>query len=532
MSTNTNKLINLEEDGKLKLVQGVNALADAVKTTLGPKGKNVIIQKVYGSPSVTKDGVSVAKEIFLKDNLMNMGAQLVKEVASKTGDIAGDGTTTATVLTQAIINEGMKFLAAGINPMDMKRGIDLACEKLVNELNDLSQPCETKKEITQVAMISSNSDEKIGSIVAEAIHKVGKDGVVTIEDGRSLENELEVVDGMQFDNGYLSPYFITNPDKQLCELENPLILVCDQKIEFAEHIVPALDAIATANRSLVIIADSIEGEALSTLVLNHMKGTIKACAVKAPGYGDRRKQILQDIAILTGATVVGNDFGIDFEHVRLEHLGSAEKVDIGKEKTIVIDGKGNKDQLEARITHIRKSVDEVSSEYDKERLKERAAKLEGGVAVIRVGASTETEMQEKKDRFDDALNASRAAVQEGIVPGGGIALIRAKSVLNEFKGSNLDQSYGIETVANAIEAPLKQILKNAGYSVDIVFKNIMENDKNYGFDASSNIYGDMLEIGIVDPTKVVKTALLNAASVSGLILTMGCAISFDEEDLD
>jgi len=524
------KHISFGDKSRAKLVDGVNILADAVKVTLGPKGKNVIIQRPYGSPLVTKDGVTVAKHINLRNDLENMGAEMVKEVASKTADLAGDGTTTATVIAQGIIKEGMKFIAAGVNSMDLKRGIDKAVLEIVKELDNISVPCESFKEIKQVSTISANSDETIGDLVARAVDKVGKDGVVTIEDGKGLLDELEVVEGMQFDNGYLSPYFISNSEKQLCVLEDCFILITDQKIEFVDQILAILDEMAKSGKSLLVIGENIEGEALSTLVVNSMKGTIKACAVKAPGYGDRRKHILQDIAILTNATMISSDFGTDFKKASIEYLGRCDRAEIGKEKTIIVGGKGDKEKIKNRIKFIQGSIEEVTAEYDKEKLKERAAKLSGGVAVIKVGASTETEMKEKKDRIDDSLHAARAAVENGIVAGGGVALIKTRKVLNNLKGKNSDQDAGIQIISKAIEAPFRQILTNAGELPDIILSNIEEKDQNYGFDSFAGKYGNMLELGIIDPTKVVKTALLNAASVSGLLLTMDCAISFDRDD--
>jgi chaperonin GroEL len=521
--------VTFGETSRLKLVEGANVLADAVKVTLGPKGKNVVIQRPHGSPLVTKDGVTVAKHINLRDDLKNMGAQMVKEVASKTADLAGDGTTTATVIAQGIIKEGMKFIAAGVSAMDLKRGIDKAVSEVIKELDKISTPCDSFKEIKQVASISANSDEIIGDLVARAIDKVGKDGVVTVEDGKGLEDELEVVEGMQFDNGYLSPYFISNAEKQLCVLEECYVLISDQKIEFVDQLISVLDEIAKSGKSLLVIGENVEGEALSTLVVNNMRGTIKACAVKAPGYGDRRKHILQDMAILTGATMISPDFGTDFKKAGIDYLGKCDRVEIGKEKCIIVGGKGEKEKIEDRIKFIQASIDEVTAEYDKERLKERAAKLLGGVAVIKVGAATETEMKEKKDRIDDSLSAARAAVENGIVAGGGVALIKSRKVLKSLKSKNSDQDAGIKIIERAIEDPFRQILSNAGESSEIVLSKVEDQHQNFGFDSGSGMYGDMIEMGIIDPTKVVKTALLNAASVSGLLLTMECAISFDED---
>jgi chaperonin GroEL len=526
------KEIIFGNESRLELIKGVNALADAVKVTLGPRGKNVVIQRPYGSPLITKDGVTVAKHINLRDNIKNMGAQMVKEVASRTADVAGDGTTTATVLAQSIVREGMKCIAAGYNSMELKRGIDLAVNELITELEKLSVPCNTFEKIKNVANISANSDELIGDLVARAVDKVGKDGVVSIEDGKSLKDELEIVGGMQFENGYLSPYFVSNSEKQLCILEEVFVLVSDQKIEFVDQILPILDEIAKTGKGLIIIAENIEGEALSTLVLNTMKGIIKACAVKAPGYGDRRKHILQDISVLTGATMISPDFGIDFKNLSIEHLGKCDRVEVGKEKTTIVGGKGDKNKIEDRIKFIRSSIDEVSAEYDKEKLKERAAKLAQGVAVIRVGASTETEMKEKKDRIEDSLNSAKAAVAEGIVPGGGTSLIKVKEHLKLLVGKNQDQTIGIQIISTAIEEPFKQILVNAGFHPEIILSKIENTEFNYGFNPITGEYGDMLEMGIIDPTKVVKTALLNASSVAGLILTLECAIFFDEKDTD
>lgn len=525
------KKIKFGNDARSELVEGVDALANAVKVTLGPKGKNVIIQKTYGAPLVTKDGVTVAKHINLQDNIRDMGAQMVKEVASKTADTAGDGTTTATVLAQSIVREGMKFIAAGYNSMDLKRGIDLAVTEIISELEKISIPCNTFKEIKHVANISSNSDEIIGDLVARAVDKVGKDGVVSIEDGKSLKDELNIVEGMQFENGYLSPYFVSNSEKQLCVLDDVLVLVTDQKIEFVDQILPILDEVAKTGKGLIIIAENVEGEALSTLVLNTMKGIIKSCAIKAPGYGDRRKHLLQDIAILTGSTMISPDFGIDFKNLSMDYLGRCERVEVGKEKTTIVGGCGNKIKIDERIKFIKSSIDEVSAEYDKEKLKERAAKLSQGVAVIRVGASTEIEMKEKKDRIEDSLNAAKAAVAEGIVPGGGISLIKLKDHLKHIVGKNQDQTIGIQIIATAIEEPFKQILVNAGFHPEIILSKIENTEFNYGFNPITGEYGNMLEMGIIDPTKVVKTALLNASSVAGLILTMECAVFFDK-DLD
>jgi chaperonin GroEL len=523
------KSISFGDAARSKLVEGVNLVADAVKVTLGPKGKNVVIQKTYGAPIVTKDGVTVAKEIFLRNDILNMGSQMIKEVASKTADVAGDGTTTATVLAQSIIKEGMKFVAAGMNSMDLKRGIDRATLLIVSELDKVSIPCNTEKAISQVATISANSDEEIGNIVAEAINKVGKDGVVTVETGRGLINELEIVEGMQFDRGYLSPYFVNNSDKQLAILDDPYILICDSKISRIQDIIPILDEVAKEGKSILIIGEDVEGEALSTLVVNTIRGNLKACAVKAPGFGDRRKHILQDIAILTGGTLVSNDLGTTLEKMRTANLGKARKVEIGKENTTIIGGYGDIEKIKDRIVYIKSSIEEVSAEYDKEKLKERAAKLSGGVAIIKVGAATEVEMKEKKDRIDDSLSAARAAVESGIVPGGGVSLIKVKKCLETLKGKNSDQDAGIQIISKAVEEPLRQILRNAGESAEVILSQIKDKEINYGYDASSGNFGNMIDLGIIDPTKVVKTALQNASSIAGLFLTTECAISFDSE---
>ena len=528
--SNNAKIVTLGAEAREELIQGVNILADAVKSTLGPKGKNVVIQRTHGSPLITKDGVTVAREIHLRHNLKDMGAKMVKEVASKTADIAGDGTTTATVLAQSIVKEGMKFVAAGMNPMDLKRGIDKAVVEVIKELDKLTTPCTTEKELAQVASISANSDESIGNLVAEAVTKVGKDGVVTVENGKGLHNELEIVEGMQFDRGYLSPYFVTNSDKQLAVLENPYILLCDSKIARVQDYVHILDEVVKEGRSLVIIAEDIEGEAVATLVVNTIRGNIKACAVKAPGFGDRRKHILQDLAVLTGGSLVSNDLGLTLDRVTLGDLGQAGKVEVGKENTVIVSGYGDTVKIQDRITFILSSVDEVTAAYDKEKLKERAAKLSGGVAVIKVGASTEIEMQEKKDRIDDSLNAARAAVDSGIVPGGGIALIKIRNILKSVKGKNTDQDAGIQIIGRSIEEPFRQILINAGETPEVVLSKIEDKDFNYGYDASVGQYGNMLDLGIIDPTKVVKTALQNAASIAGLLLTTECSITFDEKE--
>jgi chaperonin GroEL len=521
----TAKQIVFGDNGRNKLVEGVNVLADAVKVTLGPKGRNVVIEKSFGSPHVTKDGVTVAKEIELEDRLANMGAQMLKEVASKTATNAGDGTTTATVLAQSIVKEGMKYVVSGHNPMDLKRGIDQAVTAAVAELTRISKPCNTNKEIAQVGSISANSDADIGNIIAEAMEKVGKEGVITVEDGKGLENELDVVEGMQFDRGYLSPYFITNSEKQVAELDNPFILLVDKKISNIRDLIPVLEAVAKAGKPLLIISEDVEGEALATLVVNTMRGIIKACAVKAPGFGDRRKAMLEDIAILTGGTVIAEEVGLTLEKATVEHLGMATRVEVGKENAIIIDGAGDSATIEARVKTIRVQITEATSDYDKEKLQERVAKLAGGVAVIRVGAATETEMKEKKDRIDDALHATRAAVEDGIVAGGGVALIRAKQALAGLKGANADQQAGISIVARAMEEPARCIAFNAGDPADVIVNEIASKTGNYGYNAATGEYGDMVEQGVIDPTKVTKTALVNAASIAGLILTTDCSIA-------
>ena len=521
----TAKQVVFGDQGRNKLVEGVNVLADAVKVTLGPKGRNVVIEKSFGSPHVTKDGVTVAKEIELEDKLANMGAQMLKEVASKTATNAGDGTTTATVLAQAIVREGMKYVVAGHNPMDLKRGIDQAVISAVAELTRISKPCNTTKEIAQVGSISANSDTNIGNIIAEAMERVGKEGVITVEDGKGLQNELDVVEGMQFDRGYLSPFFISNQDKQVAELDNPFILLVDKKISNIRDLIPVLEQVAKAGKPLLIICEDVEGEALATLVVNTMRGIIKACAVKAPGFGDRRKAMLEDIAVLTAGTVIADEVGLTLEKATVDHLGMAARVEIGKENTIIIDGAGDKAAIEARVKAIRTQIDSATSDYDKEKLQERLAKLAGGVAVIRVGAATETEMKEKKDRIDDALHATRAAVEDGIVAGGGVALIRAKQAIADLKGANTDQQAGISIVLRALEEPARCIAFNAGDSADVVVAGIKSRTGNNGYNAATGEYGDMVEQGVIDPTKVTKTALVNAASIAGLILTTDCSIA-------
>ena len=512
------------DNARTKMVEGVNILANAVKVTLGPKGRNVVIERSFGGPTITKDGVSVAKEIELKDKLQNMGAQMVKEVASKTADIAGDGTTTATVLAQSIVREGMKYVVSGHNPMDLKRGIDKAVTAALEELKKISKPCTTTKEIAQVGSISANSDVSIGQRIAEAMEKVGKEGVITVEDGKSLEDELEVVEGMQFDRGYLSPYFINQPEKQVAVLESPYILLFDKKISNIRDLLPVLEQVAKSGRPLMIVAEDVEGEALATLVVNNIRGIIKTCAVKAPGFGDRRKAMLEDIAILTGGQVIAEEIGLTLEKTTLEHLGQAKRVEIGKENTIIIDGAGDAKAIEARVKNIRVQIDEATSDYDREKLQERVAKLAGGVAVIRVGAATEVEMKEKKARVDDALHATRAAVEEGIVPGGGVALIRAKQGIMGLKGDNADQDAGISIVLRAMEEPLRIIVSNAGDEASVVVNAVMASKGNNGYNAATSEYGDLVAQGVIDPTKVTKTALVNAASVAALLLTTDCAI--------
>ena len=524
------KSVKFGSDSREKLVSGVNTLANAVKVTLGPKGRNVVIQKSFGSPSVTKDGVSVAKEIELVDPIENMGAQMVKEVASKTADRAGDGTTTATVLAQAIVQEGMKYVVAGMNPMDLKRGIDAATTAIVEELKTFSRPCTTSKEIAQVAALSANSDTSIGNIIAEAMDRVGKDGVITVEDGKSLDNELDVVEGMQFDRGYLSPYFITNADKQKAVLDNPYILLHDKKISSVRDMIPVLEGCAKAGRPLLIIAEDVEGEALATLVVNNMRGILKTVAVKAPGFGDRRKAMLEDIAVLTGGAVVAEELGVNLEKTTVDQLGQAKRVEVGKDDTIIIDGAGSSDAIAARVKSIDVQIEEATSDYDREKLQERKAKLAGGVAVIRAGAATEVEMKEKKDRIDDALHATRAAVEEGVVAGGGVALIRAKQKITALRGANADQDAGIKIVLRACEEPLRAIAYNAGAEPSVVVNAVVAGSGNHGYNAATDTYGDLVEQGVIDPTKVTRTALINAASVAGLLLTTECSINVIPED--
>ncbi len=524
------KDVKFHDAARAKMVVGVNILADAVKVTLGPKGRNVVLDRSYGAPTITKDGVSVAKEIELKDKFENMGAQMVKEVASKTSDVAGDGTTTATVLAQAIVMEGMKFVTAGMNPMDLKRGIDKAVIAAVAELKKISKPCTTNKEIAQVGSISANSDTVIGEKIASAMDKVGKEGVITIEDGTGLEDELDVVEGMQFDRGYLSPYFINNQDRQLVAMENPYILLHDKKISNIRDLLPALEQVAKSGRPLMIIAEDVDGEALATLVVNNIRGVLKTVAVKAPGFGDRRKAMLEDIAILTGGTVIAEEVGLTLEKVTLEDLGQAKRIEVGKDNSIIIDGAGKEEAIKTRISQISKLSEESTSDYDKEKLQERKAKLAGGVAVIKVGAATEVEMKEKKARVEDALHATRAAVEEGIVPGGGVALLRAKAAVAATKGDNHDQDAGITIVLRAMEAPLRAIVFNAGEEPAVVISKVLEGKGNYGYNAATGVYADMLEMGVVDPTKVTRTALQNAASIAGLMLTTACMVAELPED--
>ncbi|MCK6432545.1 MAG: chaperonin GroEL [Burkholderiaceae bacterium] len=512
-------------DARHRMVEGVNILANAVKVTLGPKGRNVVLERSFGAPTVTKDGVSVAKEIELKDKLQNMGAQMVKEVASKTSDNAGDGTTTATVLAQSIVREGMKYVAAGMNPMDLKRGIDKAVIALTEELKNASKPTTTSKEISQVGSISANSDESIGQIIADAMDKVGKEGVITVEDGKSLNNELDVVEGMQFDRGYLSPYFINSPEKQVAVLDSPYVLLFDKKISNIRDLLPTLEQVAKAGKPLLIIAEEVEGEALATLVVNTIRGILKVCAVKAPGFGDRRKAMLEDIAILTGGKVISEEVGLTLEKVSLADLGQAKRIEVGKENTTIIDGAGAEADIQARVKQIRIQIEEATSDYDREKLQERVAKLAGGVAVIKVGAATEVEMKEKKARVEDALHATRAAVEEGVVAGGGVALLRARSAIGSLKGDNHDQDAGIKIVLRAVEQPLREIVANAGAEPSVVVNKVLEGKGNYGYNAATDAYGDMIEMGILDPTKVTRTALQNAASVAGLMLTTECMVA-------
>ena len=524
------KEVKFGEAARGAKLRGVNILADAVRVTLGPKGRNVVLDKSFGAPTVTKDGVSVAKEIELKDKFENMGAQMVKEVASKTSDVAGDGTTTATVLAQSMLREGFKAVAAGMNPMDLKRGIDKAVIATVKELHNMSKPCADHKEIAQVGTVSANSDESIGSIIAESMEKVGKEGVITVEEGKTLENELEVVEGMQFDRGYLSPYFINDQDAMQTNMENPLILIHDKKISNIRDMLPVLEATAKASRPLLVIAEDVDGEALATLVVNNIRGIVKVCAVKAPGFGDRRKAMLQDLAILTGGQVISEEVGMSLESCSLDDLGSAKRVQVTKENTTVIDGGGSKDDIEGRVNQVRVQIEEATSDYDKEKMQERVAKLAGGVAVIKVGAATEIEMKEKKARVEDALHSTRAAVEEGVVPGGGVAYVRCLDVLDDLKGDNTDQDVGIDIVKRAVEEPLRQIVNNAGEEGSVVLNNVVAKKGNYGYNATTGEYGDMIEMGILDPTKVTRAALQNAASISGLMITTEAMVAEVPED--
>ncbi|MGR6982177.1 chaperonin GroEL [Testudinibacter sp. P27/CKL/0425] len=519
------KDVKFGNDARVKMLQGVNVLADAVKVTLGPKGRNVVLDKAFGAPTITKDGVSVAREIELEDKFENMGAQMVKEVASKANDAAGDGTTTATVLAQAIVNEGLKAVAAGMNPMDLKRGIDKAVVAAVEELKKLSVPCADSKAIEQVGTISANSDTIVGQLIAEAMDKVGKEGVITVEDGSGLEDELNVVEGMQFDRGYLSPYFINKPETGSAELENPYILLVDKKISNIRELLPVLEAVAKAGKPLFIVAEDVEGEALATLVVNTMRGIVKVAAVKAPGFGDRRKAMLQDIAVLTAGTVISEEIGMELEKATIEELGQAKRVVITKDNTTIIDGIGDQAQISGRVAQIRQQIEESSSDYDREKLQERVAKLAGGVAVIKVGAATEVEMKEKKARVEDALHATRAAVEEGVVAGGGVALVRVAAKLTELTGDNEEQNVGIKLALRAMEAPLRQIVTNAGEEASVVARNVKDGEGNYGYNASTEVYGDMVEMGILDPTKVTRSALQFAASIAGLMITTECMVT-------
>ncbi|GMV28150.1 MAG: 60 kDa chaperonin [Rhodanobacteraceae bacterium] len=513
------KEIRFSEDARARMVRGVNILANAVKATLGPKGRNVVLEKSFGAPTITKDGVSVAKEIELADKFENMGAQMVKEVASKTSDVAGDGTTTATVLAQALIREGMKAVAAGMNPMDLKRGIDKAVHAAVAELKSLSKPTADDKAIAQVGTISANSDANIGDIIAEAMKKVGKEGVITVEEGSGLENELDVVEGMQFDRGYLSPYFINNQQSMQAELDDPYILLHDKKISNVRELLPVLEGVAKAGKPLLIVAEEVEGEALATLVVNTIRGIVKVCAVKAPGFGDRRKAMLEDMAVLTGGTVISEEVGLQLEKATIKDLGRAKKIVVSKENSTIIDGAGDAEAIQARIKQIKAQIEETSSDYDREKLQERVAKLAGGVAVIKVGAATEVEMKEKKARVEDALHATRAAVEEGVVPGGGVALIRALQAIGSVKGDNEDQAHGINIAKRAMEAPLREIVSNCGEEPSVVLNKVKEGTGNFGYNAANGEYGDMIAFGILDPTKVTRSALQNAASIAGLMIT-------------
>ena len=524
------KKVLFGNDATTKMVRGINILADAVKVTLGPKGRNVVLERSFGGPLITKDGVTVAKEIELKDKFENMGAQMVREVASKTNDNAGDGTTTATVLAQAIVGEGMKYVASGMNPMDLKRGIDKAVDAAIVELKTISKPVTTTKEVAQVGTISANADKEIGDIIAKAMEKVGKEGVITIEDGKSLNNELEIVEGMQFDRGFLSPYFINTPERQTAVLDKPFILLHDKKISNIRELLPVLELVAKAGRPLLIIAEDVDGEALATLVVNSLRGILKVVAVKAPGFGDRRKAMLEDIAVLTGATVISSDLGLSLDKTTLEQLGSAKRVEVTKENTTVIDGAGNKDAIADRVKSIRQQIETTTSDYDREKLQERVAKLAGGVALVKVGAATEVEMKEKKMRVEDALHATRAAVEEGVVAGGGTALIRTKQAIAGLKGDNDEQNAGIKIVLRAMEEPMRQIVANAGEEPSVIVNAVSQEKGNYGYNAQTGAFGDMIEMGVLDPAKVTRTALQNAASVAGLILTTDCMVGEIPED--
>ncbi len=524
------KEVKFGDSARQRMLVGVNVLADAVKATLGPKGRNVVLEKSFGAPTITKDGVSVAKEITLKDKFENMGAQMVKEVASKASDDAGDGTTTATVLAQAIVNEGLKSVAAGMNPMDLKRGIDKAIIAAVKHVQSIAQPCTESKSIAQVGSISANSDTSVGDLIAEAMDKVGKEGVITVEEGTSLENELDVVEGMQFDRGYLSPYFINNQDSMSVEHDNPFILLVDKKISNIRELLPVLEGVAKSGKPLIIVAEDVEGEALATLVVNNIRGIVKVAACKAPGFGDRRKAMLQDIAVLTGGTVISEEVGLDLESATLEHLGTAKRVTMNKENTVIVDGAGKADEIKSRVQQIRAQIEETSSDYDREKLQERVAKLAGGVAVIKVGAATEVEMKEKKARVEDALHATRAAVEEGVVPGGGTALIRAVAAIADLKGDNEDQNAGIGIARRAMEAPLRQIVANAGDEPSVVADTVKKGTGNYGYNAATGVYGDMIEMGILDPAKVTRTALQAAGSIAGLMITTEAMVADLPED--
>lgn len=525
-----NKEIMFSDVARTRMLKGVNTLANAVKVTLGPKGRNVVLEKSFGAPAITKDGVSVAKEIELEDKFENMGAQMVKEVASKTSDTAGDGTTTATVLAQSLVKEGLKLVAAGVNPMDLKRGIDKATVKAVEALKKSSKPCSDNKAIEQVGTISANTDKTVGAIIAKAMAKVGPQGVITVEEGKGFEDELNVVEGMEFDRGYLSPYFATNQEKMTAELENPYILIVDKKITNIRDLLPTLEAIAKSGKPLLVIAEDVEGEALATLVVNNIRGIVKVAAVKAPGFGDRRKAMLEDIAILTGATVIAEEVGLTLESTKIEHLGTANRIQITKDNTTVIDGSGKKSNIDSRVTQIKKQIEEATSDYDREKLQERLAKLAGGVAVIQVGAVTEVEMKEKKDRVDDALHATRAAVEEGVVAGGGVAILRAQEAIQDLKGDNEDQNHGIALMRRAMESPLRQIVKNAGGESSVVVDKVRSNSGNYGYNAANDTYGDMINMGILDPTKVARSALQNSASVAGLMITTEAMVGEVKED--